>query len=242
MFSQSKDMETPKKLAAKVIIYDDVCPLCQAYTTGFVRAGWLRPENRIGFAEAPPELIEGIDIDRARHEIPLYDRVTGETIYGKEALFFIIGEAIPVFKPLFRLRLFRSLIFCLYQIITYNRRIIANSQAPTRGFDCAPDFHVFYRWMYIGLMGVFSGLFLLQTHLAFDLFTTILAFLAGIAVIRGCLIRDFRAQTTYFGHLATVLFIFSFLIFSLQSFPFVAPVVSTLSIWFFYLRMRRLSN
>ena len=114
---------------SKVIIYDDVCPLCKAYTSGFVQAGWLRPENRIGFAEAPPELIRRIDVDRARHEIPLYDRATGETLYGKEALFFIIGEAIPVFKPVFRLRLFRAIVFGLYQIITYNRRIIADSSA-----------------------------------------------------------------------------------------------------------------
>ena len=84
-------MENSKNLDSKVIIYDDVCPLCKAYTSGFVQAGWLRPENRIGFAEAPTALIERIDIDRARHEIPLYDRVTGETLYGKEALFFILG-------------------------------------------------------------------------------------------------------------------------------------------------------
>lgn len=235
-------MENSQKLDSKVIIYDDVCPLCKAYTSGFVRAGWLRPENRIGFAEASSELIERIDIDRARHEIPLYDRVSGETIYGKEALFFIIGEAIPAFRPLFRMRLFRALVFCLYQIITYNRRIIANSQAPTHGFDCAPDFNGFYRWMYIGLMGMFSGLLLFQANLNLEVWMGILGLLTGLAVFRGCLVGDFEARTTYFGHLATVVFIFSFLIFSLPSFPFVAPVVSTLSIWFFYLRMRRLSN
>lgn len=237
-----QDMETPTKLGTKVIIYDDVCPLCKAYTSGFVRAGWLRPENRVGFAEAPSDLIEGIDIERARHEIPLYDRATGETIYGKEALFFILGEAIPAFRPLFRMPLFRVLIFCLYQIITYNRRIIANSQAPTHGFDCAPDFNGFYRWMYIGLMGMFSGLLLFQANLNFDGWMSILTLLVGLAVLRGCLMGNFKAQTTYFGHLATVLFIFSFLIFSLQSLPYVAPVVSTLSVWLFYRRMRRLSN
>lgn len=234
-------MENSKKLDSKVIIYDDVCPLCKAYTSGFVRAGWLRPENRIGFAEAPRELIQCIDIDRARHEIPLYDRVTGETIYGKEALFFILGEAMPVFKPLFRMRLFRGFIFCLYQLITYNRRIIANSQTPVNGFDCAPDFNAFYRWLYIGLMGLFSGLLLFQVAITFDLFLTTLTLLAGVAVIRGCLIGNFKTQTTYFGHLATVQFIFALLIFSLPSFPFVVPVVAILSSWLFYRRVKRLA-
>ena len=49
----------------------------------------------------------------------------------------------------------------MYQIITYNRRIIAGSSAPANGFDCAPDFNAFYRWLYIGLATVF-GFFLLN--------------------------------------------------------------------------------
>ena len=232
-------MENSKNLDSKVIIYDDVCPLCKAYTSGFVRAGWLRPENRIGFAEAPTAIIERIDIDRARHEIPLYDRVTGETLYGKEALFFILGEAIPIFRPLFRLRFFRAFIFCLYQIITYNRRIIANSRPPAKGFDCAPDFNAFYRWLYIGLMGMGAGLLFYSAAPNFDLFLGILVLLAGLAVILGCLIQSFSVQTDYFGHLATVLFIIAILHFGLQSFhiPFTIPTITLLGTWLFYRRV-----
>jgi hypothetical protein len=232
-------MENSKNLDSKVIIYDDVCPLCKAYTSGFVRAGWLLPENRIGFAEAPAELIRHIDTDRARHEIPLYDRVTGETLYGKEALFFILGEAIPIFRPLFRLRLFRAFIFCLYQIITYNRRIIANSRPPAKGFDCAPDFSAFYRWLYIGIMGMGAGLLFYSAAPSFDLFLSILVLLVGIAIILGCLMQSFRAQTSYFGHLATVLFILAVLHFGLQSFhfPLAIPTITLLGIWLFYRRI-----
>ncbi len=235
-------MENSKNLDSKVIIYDDVCPLCKAYTSGFVRAGWLRPENRIGFAEAPAELIGRIDIDRARHEIPLYDRATGETIYGKEALFFILGEAIPVFKPLFRMGSFRVFIFGLYQIITYNRRIIANSRPPANGFDCAPDFNGFYRWLYIGIMGLFAGLLFTSAVPNFDASLSILFVLAAIAVIRGCLIQTFRARTDYFGHLATVLFIVALLYFGLQSLhiPFAIPSITLLGTWLFYRRIIKL--
>jgi hypothetical protein len=235
-------MENSKNLDSKVIVYDDVCPLCKAYTSGFVRAGWLRPENRIGFAEAPAELIGRIDIDRARHEIPLYDRVTGETLYGKEALFFILGEAIPIFQPLFRMRLFRAFIFCLYQIITYNRRIIANSRPPAKGFDCAPDFNAFYRWLYIGLMGMVAGLLFYSAAPSFDLFSSILVLLVGIVVIIGSLIPSFRPQTDYFGHLATVLFIIAMLHFGLQSFhiPLAVPSITLLGTWLFYCRIIKL--
>ena len=54
-------------------------------------------------------------------------------------------------RPLFRNRLFRAVLRQLYQIITYNRRVIAGSSSPASGFDCAPDVNLFYRWLYIGL-------------------------------------------------------------------------------------------
>jgi len=133
----------------KVIIYDNVCPMCQAYTAGFVQLGWLN--HRTGFADAAPALLQGIDLDRARHEIPLHDTVTGETLYGLDALFFLLGRRFPGLQPLFRWRIFRAPLYILYQIITFNRRIIVGSAAPAVGFDCAPDVNRFYRWVYIGL-------------------------------------------------------------------------------------------
>lgn len=136
-------------LENKVIVYDDNCPLCQAYTAGFVKAGWLK--ERRGFATVGPELLAKIDFDRARHEIPLLDTKTGEVTYGLSALFLIFGERMPIFKPLFRSRWFRPMLYPLYQIITYNRRIIAGSSAPKTGCDCAPDVNLFYRWLYIAL-------------------------------------------------------------------------------------------
>ncbi len=139
-------MET---LDNKVIVYDDACPMCQAYTAGFVKAGWLK--ERRGFANVSPELLAKIDFDRARHEIPLLDTKTGEVTYGLSALFLIIGERMPIFKPLFRSAWFRPLLYPLYQIITYNRRIIAGSGTTKTGCDCAPDVNLFYRWLYIFL-------------------------------------------------------------------------------------------
>lgn len=152
-------------LENKVIVYDDVCPMCNAYTAGFVRLGWLK--HRTGFADAAPELLQKIDLDRARHEIPLLDTQTGEVTYGINALFLILGERMPFFKPLFQNRLFRAAIYQLYQLITYNRRIIAGSAAPKTGFDCAPDVNLFYRWLYIGLAAT-GATFLLWQNFSLD--------------------------------------------------------------------------
>jgi predicted DCC family thiol-disulfide oxidoreductase YuxK len=201
-----------KTLAHKVIIYDDVCPLCKAYTEGFVRLGWLPVDNRIGFSEAPASILNKIDMDRARHEIPLFDTETGETLYGKEALFYILGEEMPIFKPLFRLAFFKAIVFCLYQIITYNRRIIAGSKKPDKGFDCAPDFNAFYRWLYIGLAS-FMSLIVFYNNIQYidnKYFTCILPIAAEI--LRGCFIKSFIGKTTYFGHLATVVFLMALLL------------------------------
>ncbi len=129
--------------------------MCQAYTAGFVRLGWLK--HRTGFADAAPALLQGIDLDRARHEIPLHDTETGETLYGLEALFFLLGRRFPWLQPLFQWRIFRAPLYILYQIITFNRRIIVGSAAPAFGFDCAPDVNRFYRWVYIGVALIWTA-------------------------------------------------------------------------------------
>jgi len=154
--------------------------MCNAYTAGFVRMGWLK--HRTGFADAPPELLQKIDLNRARHEIPLFDTQTGEVIYGVNALFLILGERMPFFKPLFRNRIFRSAVYQLYQLITYNRRIIAGSAAPKTGFDCAPDVNLFYRWLYIGLAMASAILLFLQNFNPDNLGLKGLLFLLGFSL------------------------------------------------------------
>jgi predicted DCC family thiol-disulfide oxidoreductase YuxK len=199
-----------KKLAHKIIIYDDVCPMCKAYTEGFVHLGWLPLENRVGFSQVPKTILDQIDSDRARHEIPLFDTETGETIYGKDALFFILGEQMPLLKPLFKFPPFRGLIFCLYQIITYNRRIIAGSPTPQNGLDCAPDFSVFYRWLYIGLAASWSIFLLRNFNENIGSQWLVISGLFLVGILRGLFLTNFRRETDYFGHYATVCVIVSF--------------------------------
>lgn len=105
----------------------------------------------MGFSCTPAHIREQIDQDRGRHEIPLYDRSTGQTHYGLDALFLILGSKWRMLKPLLRRSWFRALLYPLYQLITYNRRQIAGSRPPETGFDCAPDFHLGYRLLYLFL-------------------------------------------------------------------------------------------
>jgi predicted DCC family thiol-disulfide oxidoreductase YuxK len=223
-------------LANKIIIYDDVCPLCKAYTNGFVQLGWLLPTHRIGFSEATELILKQIDRDRARHEIPLYDTQTGETLYGKEALFFIIGEKIPLLKPLFKFNLFKLLIHGLYQIITYNRRIIAGSKPPQNGFDCAPDFNGFYRWLYIGLATIVSLMMNFNFIKNIDNQSITLLGLLMIGIFKGLFLNDFETKTTYFGHLATIFLIISLLGNIIGFTIFTVPILMILGIYLFLKR------
>jgi hypothetical protein len=226
-----------KTLDHKIIIYDDVCPLCKAYTEGFVQLGWLLPEHRLGFSIAPKYILDNIDINRARHEIPLYDTETGHTLYGKEALFFIFGEAFPLLKPLFCFSFFRAIIFGLYQIITYNRRIIAGSKTPEMGFDCAPDFNTFYRWLYIGLMTFISFIIFYNNIQVIDIISFMWICLFFVGILRGLFFKDFKSKTTYFGHLATVVFIAHIIITIFGTYIFTFIITMLLGVFLMKKRM-----
>lgn len=194
----------------KIIIYDDSCPMCKWYTSEFVKQGMLEAENRLGFSEVSFEILQNVDIERSRHEIPLYDTETQQTLYGPDALYCLLGAKMPFFKPLFQNRIFRTFIWQFYQIITYNRRIIAGSAAPKTGFDCAPDFNLFYRWLYILL--AFAGATLIANKvinytLAYHNSTLNIALLGiSFLVLAGICVGFFlQKRISYWGHLATVL-------------------------------------
>ena len=141
-------------LENKVIVYDDSCPMCKIYTWSFVAVGLLKPENRVGFATASVEITSNIDLNRGRHEIPLYDRETGKTIYGLKAMTHIMGSRWPWLNPIFESGPFWCIFYPIYQIITYNRRVIAGCKHCC-GSDCAPDLNKFYRSVYLGIAVTF---------------------------------------------------------------------------------------
>jgi hypothetical protein len=198
-------------LKNKVIIFDDSCPMCKLYTYWFVAWGFLSPENRIGFAAAPADITANIDLVRGRHEIPLYDRVSHETLYGLDALAFVLGSKWTWLKPYFNSRAFKWMFFPLYEIITYNRRVIAGCKA-CDGFDCAPDLNRFYRSIYlliatllIALVGI--GISILAPAVS-TLVTGILLAFAGHGAICGTIKRidsGKRAGWNYVGNYATTI-------------------------------------
>lgn len=189
-------------LKDQMIIYDDSCPMCTAYTGAFTQLGWL--SERIPFSTVSKDLLGKIDVDRGRHEIPLYNPLNETVIYGLDALFLIIGSRFPWLKPLLKNRVFRLFWKQIYWIITYNRRIIAGSRAPRTGLDCAPDRHLGYRWLYIGILLMISFFLFLNYYNSYPtigLFTLPAAFF----LISGLILH--KDRLTWLGHWITIIFI-----------------------------------
>lgn len=228
-----------KKLNDQVIIYDDACPMCTAYTGTFIRLGWL--SRRIAFSRIDPKTLQNIDVDRGRHEIPLYNPENDTTVYGLDALFLIIGTRYPFLRPLFRSCLFRLFWKQIYWIITYNRRIIAGSPAPATGMDCAPDRHLGYRWLYIVLMLFWSAMILEPEQLLTHPTSPVGLLLIGLPIvwlIAGLILKEDRLS--WLGHWVTIAFITSVLLWVLPATSVFIGITGLASVFLFWKRWKLL--
>ncbi len=148
----------------KIIIYDDSCPLCSAYTNAFIKAGFIDKEGRKNFSNITPDLIEKIDINRAVNEIPVIDTTTSQVWYGIDALLEILQQKIPFAKAIGNKRPIKWLLKKSYKFISYNRRAIVASKNKPGSFDCAPDFNLRYRSAFIGVIIIVNTLLLFPLH------------------------------------------------------------------------------
>src|ERR1044072_3571649 len=109
----------------KAIIYDGECPFCEVYTSAFVKVGILRKEERIRFSDlSNQEFILRMDAARQGNEIPLVDLNGGETLYGLDAMLFLLGKKWKWIPKIFRFRPLYFFFRQFYALISYNRRII----------------------------------------------------------------------------------------------------------------------
>jgi hypothetical protein len=139
----------------------------------------------------------------------------------------------PWLKPLFKSVFFRAPLYQLYQIITYNRRIIAAGQSPKTGFDCAPDVNVFYRWVYIGIALLISALVLFPlSNVNFSMAWVLPAF-HGLALLAGLFAAH---KLDFIGHWATVLLVNALLFTFLPANTLVVFALVFLSLWMWYRR------
>jgi predicted DCC family thiol-disulfide oxidoreductase YuxK len=130
-----------------LILFDAECPMCSLYTKAFVSTGLLDKQGRAAYQMLDAAACPLVDRQRAVNEIALVNRETGEVIYGIESLFKIIGNATPVFKPLFNFAPFVWFMSRVYAFISYNRRVIIPTAGD--GFAIQPTFKLKYRVAYL---------------------------------------------------------------------------------------------
>lgn len=148
----------------KIIIYDDSCPLCAAYTGAFVKTGFLKKEDRLDFSHLDEKTKQLLDTSRCPNEIPVIDRETMEVSYGIDALATILEQKIHGIKKLLSYTAIKWPLQKLYKFISYNRRVIVASKPAIGNFDCTPDFNVPYRIAFMFLFLVFNSLMLFPIH------------------------------------------------------------------------------
>ncbi|GGI28147.1 DCC1-like thiol-disulfide oxidoreductase family protein [Pedobacter mendelii] len=136
-----------KTLANHVILFDEECPMCHAYTKAFTKLNMLPKNGREAYQNTPDYICPLIDKKRAANEIALVDTENGEVTYGIKSLFKIIGNAMPLFKPLFAFNPFIWLMQKIYAFISYNRKVIIPAEIKPNIVQ--PDFKIQYRIAYL---------------------------------------------------------------------------------------------
>jgi predicted DCC family thiol-disulfide oxidoreductase YuxK len=136
-----------KTLKNHVVLFDNECPMCYAYTKAFVKTGMLAQDGREAYQEMPPNICPFVDRQRAANEIALVNTETGEVFYGIQSLFKIIAHAMPIFKPLFLFGPFVYFMRKFYAFISYNRKVMV--PAAVKENTLQPTFNLRYRVAYL---------------------------------------------------------------------------------------------
>jgi hypothetical protein len=150
-----------KTLKHHTLLYDTDCPVCAAYTKGFIQSGMLDDQGRTPF-EAGIKLYGGIlDANRSRNEIALVNTQNHSVLYGIDSLNYVITQRFPFLKGLLHHVVVLFLLKKFYAFISFNRKVIAPS--PDDGSQvCIPDFNLSYRVLYLALSAVLTSIILLR--------------------------------------------------------------------------------
>ena len=150
-------MKNTSQTPAFIMVFDDACPLCVAYTRFFVRTGLLPVAGRVPYSEAiHSEYKNLIDQNRGVNEIPLLDLENKTTYYGVDALLKVLGSRWPVFHWVSRIKPLYWLVLRLYFMVSLNRKVIVPPSF-CNSDSCSPRFNLKYRLTYFTMAMAFTA-------------------------------------------------------------------------------------
>lgn len=151
-----------KTLENQTLLYDEDCPLCSLYTTGFVKSGMLDKNGRKSYCQLSEEEQTFVDLKRAPNEIALVDNKTKTVIYGIDSLIKVIGFSFPLIEKIATLKPIHFILTKLYSFVSYNRKVIipgGNTKGENK-LQCTPDFNYKYRFLFIAFALTLTSLVL----------------------------------------------------------------------------------
>ena len=152
------------KTNSKILIYDDACPLCAAYTSVFVSTGLLNKDGRKAFTNIDEKYLDLVDSSRCNNEIPLIDIDTKKVWYGIDALLEILGSKCLAIKKIGSIAPVNWSLKKLYSLISYNRKVIVAVAPKSNAYDCAPAFSMPYRIYFLFIFLCFNSIMLLPLY------------------------------------------------------------------------------
>ncbi len=202
-----------KTLKHHTLIYDQDCPLCVAYTEGFIKSGMLDNEGRYPFQKIDEFKQSNLNTKRAVNEIALVDKQTQKVTYGLASLLKIIGTSFPMVERVGNQPIINYLLKKLYSFVSYNRKVIVSKkQNSTIANQCEPAFNYKYRLLYIAFAAITSAYILtafvaalpmvqLTTNFGFELLAVLLQIPFQLVFLQE---KDTKIMLNYTGHLITV--------------------------------------
>jgi predicted DCC family thiol-disulfide oxidoreductase YuxK len=154
-----------KTLRQHVLLYDQDCPMCRAYSAGFVKAGLLDQEGRMVYEHRTPAIDRLIDPVRSRNEIALVNLADQRVLYGIDSLIEIVGHRFAFLKKVLTFAPVYWLLQKFYAFISYNRKVVAPAQVLNAPGSCTPDYNLFYRILFIIVASISS---ILLVHRYFE--------------------------------------------------------------------------
>lgn len=140
-----------KTLENQTLLYDEDCPLCSLYTTGFVKSGMLDQNGRKSYCELSAEEQNFVDLKRAPNEIALVDNTTKTVTYGIDSLIKVIGFNFPLIEKIAVVKPIHFILKKMYSFVSYNRKVIIPGNIKEENkLQCTPDFNYKYRFLFIG--------------------------------------------------------------------------------------------
>jgi hypothetical protein len=201
-----------KTLEHQTLLYDEDCPLCRVYTSGFIAVGMLDENGKKPYCQISDDEHTFIDIKRASNEIALVNNKNKTVIYGIDSLLTIIGYSFPWMDKIGNTKPIKFLLKKLYSFISYNRKVIIPSAIKKEvKLQCIPDFSFKYRMIFIAFATLITTFVLYNFSSLIKLLpkSTIgreLILASGQIVFQGLFLLKLDSKTivNYIGNLMTV--------------------------------------